>query len=79
MGKVLNFRQKKQENKIALKVKDAFSAIEQKGSNLTSEEHHEYIMLLLADLMVYVIKSGWYKDPGKALKNGVDALVKRFG
>lgn len=79
MGKVVNFRQKKQENKIALKVKDSFSTIQQKGSTLTPEEYHEYIMLLMADMMVYVIKSGWYADPGKALKNGVDALIKRFG
>jgi hypothetical protein len=79
VGKVVNFRQKKHENKIALKVKDSFSAIQQKGSTLTPEEYHEYIMLLIADLVVYVIRAGWYTDPGKALKNGIDAIVKRFG
>lgn len=79
MGKVLNFRKKKEEKKIALKVKDAFSTIEAKGRDLSPQEHHEYIMLLLADLIVYVIRSGWYTDPGKAIKNGVDLLIKRYG
>lgn len=79
MAKIINFKRKKQENKVALKVKDAFATIQAKGDSLSPQEHHEYMMLLLADLVVYVIKSGWYTDPGKAIKNGVDMLVKRFG
>lgn len=79
MGDIINFRQKKKDTRIALKAKDTFTTIQVNGSSLTPEEYRDYIMLLLADLILYVIRSGWYTDPVKAIKNGVDIIAKKFG
>jgi len=35
-------------------------------------------MLLLADVIVYVIKTGWYVDAPAAIKRGIDALAARY-
>ena len=83
MGKVLNFRLKKQqkviEDQVAERVKAAFDGARKHGAGLTPEEYRNFVMLLLADMVVYVIKSGWYTDPAEAIKKGVDILAKRFG
>lgn len=79
MGDIINFKQKKRDMRVALKVKDTFATIQSNGSTLTSEEYRDYIMLLLADLILYVIRSGWYMNPVQAIKNGVDIIAKKFG
>lgn len=79
MGDVINLKQKKRDMRVALKVKDTFTTIQANGSTLTQEEYRDYIMLLLADLILYVIRSGWYTNPVQAIKNGVDIIAKKFG
>jgi hypothetical protein len=79
VGDIINFKQKKRDMRVALKVKDTFATIQSNGSTLTSEEYRDYIMLLLADLILYVIRSGWYMNPVQAIKNGVDIIAKKFG
>lgn len=79
MGDVINFKQKKRDVRIALKVKDTFATIQANGSNLSQDEYRDYVMVLLADMILYVIKSGWYKNPVQAIKNGVDIIAKKFG
>lgn len=79
MGDVINFKQKKRDMRVALKVKDTFATIQSNGSSLTKEEYRDYVMLLLADLILYVIRSGWYTNPVQAIKNGVDIISKKFG
>lgn len=79
MGDIINFKQKKSDMKVALKVKDTFATIQVNGSTLSKEEYRDYIMLLLADMILYVIRSGWYINPVQAIKNGVDIIAKKFG
>lgn len=79
MGDVINFKQKKRDVRIALKVKDTFATIQANGSNLSQDEYRDYVMVLLADMLLYVIKSGWYKNPIQTIKNGVDIIAKKFG
>lgn len=79
MGDIINFKQKKRDMRVALKVKDTFTTIQSNGSTLSSDEYRDYIMLLLADLVLYVIRSGWYMNPVQAIKNGVDIIAKKFG
>lgn len=79
VAKIYNFKKKKQESKLATKVKTVFSNIQKESSELTTEEYRDFIMLLLADLIVCVLRSGWYTEPAKAIKKGVDLLHKRFG
>lgn len=79
MGEVVNFKQKKKDMRIALKVKDTFSTIQQNGSTLNPDEYRDYVMLLLAEMILYVIRSGWYSNPVQAIKNGVDIIAKKFG
>ena len=83
MGKILNFRLKKQqkisEDRVAERVKAAFEEARKHGAGLSAEDYRGFVMLLLADMIVYVIKSGWYTDPAEAIKKGVDILAKRFG
>lgn len=79
MGDIINFKQKKKDMKVALKVKDTFATIQANGSSLTQEEYRDYIMVLLADLILFVIRSGWYTNPVQAIKNGVDIIAKKFG
>lgn len=79
MGDIINFKQKKKDMRIALKVKDSFATIQANGSTLSKEEYRDYIMLLLADIILYVIRSGWYINPVQAIKNGVDIIAKKFG
>ena len=83
MGKILNFRLKKQqktsEDRVAERVKAAFEEARKQGAGLSPEDYRGFIMLLLADMVVYVIKSGGYTDPAEAIKKGVDILAKRFG
>lgn len=79
MGDVINFKQKKRDMRLALKVKDSFATIQANGSTLSPEEYRDYMMLLLADMILYVIRSGWYVNPVQAIKNGVDIIAKKFG
>jgi len=79
VGDVINFKQKKRDVRIALKVKDTFATIQANGSNLSQDEYRDYVMVLLADMLLYVIKSGWYKNPIQTIKNGVDIIAKKFG
>lgn len=79
MGEIINFKQKKRDMRVALKVKDTFSTIQANGKTLSSEEYRDYIMLLLADMILYIIRSGWYANPVQAIKNGVDIIAKKFG
>lgn len=79
VGDIINFKQKKRDMRLALKVKDTFATIQANGSNLNQDEYRDYVMLLLADLILYVIKSGWYINPVQAIKNGVDIIAKKFG
>ena len=78
MGDVINFKQKKKDMRVALKVKDTFATIQANGNGLTHEEYRDYIMILLADIILYVIKSNWYTNPVQAIKNGVDIIAKKF-
>lgn len=76
---VINLRQRRQEKRIAGKVKDCFNYVQSHGSKLSEEEYKDFIMLLLADLIVLVIQAGFYRKPATAIKNGVDWLAKRYG
>jgi hypothetical protein len=79
VGDVVNFKQKKRDMRLALKVKDSFTTIQVNGSTLSQDEYRDYVMLLLADMILYVIKSGWYANPVQAIKNGIDIIAKKFG
>jgi hypothetical protein len=79
MGDIINLKQKKKDMRVALKAKDSFATIQANGSTLSQEEYRDYIMVLLADLILYVIRSGWYMNPVQAIKNGVDIIAKKFG
>jgi hypothetical protein len=35
-------------------------------------------MLVIADLVVLVIRAGFYREPAKALKHGIDWIAKRY-
>lgn len=76
---VINLRQRRQEKRIAAKVKDCFHYVQSHGSKLSEEEYKDFIMLLLADLIVLVIRANFYRKPATAIKNGVDWLAKKYG
>lgn len=76
---VINLRQRRQEKRIASKVKDCFNYVQSHGSKLSEEEYKDFVMLLLADLIVLVIRAGFYRKPATAIKNGVDWLAQKYG
>jgi endonuclease III len=76
---VVNFRQKRHEKRVAVKAKDCFNYIQSHGQTLSEEEYKDFIMVLLADLVVLIIRAGFYRNPATAIKNGVDWLVKKYG
>ena len=75
---VINLRQRKSDKKVATKAKDCFHYIQSHGQTLSEEEYKDFIMVVLADIIVLIIKAGFYRDPVKALKTGVDWLAKRY-
>lgn len=65
---VINLRQRKSDKKVATKAKDCFHYIQSHGQTLSEEEYKDFIMVVLADIIVLILKAGFYRDPVKALQ-----------
>ena len=76
---VVNLRERRSDRRVADKAKAQFLNIQHEGRNLSEQEYKDYIMVLLADLVVLVLKAGFYREPEKALKHGIEFLAKRYG
>lgn len=75
---VINLRQRRSDKKVAAKAKDCFHYIQTHGQTLSEDEYKDFIMVVLADLVVLILRSGFYREPVKALKTGIDWLAKRY-
>lgn len=76
---VVNLRERRSDRRVADKAKAQFLNIQYEGRDLSEQEYKDYIMVLLADLVVLVLKAGFYREPEKALKHGIEFLAKRYG
>jgi hypothetical protein len=75
---VINLRQKRSDKKIAAKAKDCFHYMQSHGQTLSEEEYRDFVMVVLADLVVLILRSGFYREPARALKHGIDWLAKKY-
>jgi len=75
---VINLRQKRSDKKISVKAKDCFHYIQSHGQTLSEEEYRDFIMVVMADLIVLVLRNNFYREPAKALKHGIDWLAKKY-
>ena len=76
---VINLRERRSDKKVANKAKASFLNVQHEGKDLSDEEYKHYIMLVIADLVVLVIRAGFYREPAEALKHGIDWIAKRYG
>jgi len=83
MAKILKFRKKEkpkppEKEPVYVSVKACFKEMQKHGEHLSPREYQDFVMLLLADIIVFVIKTGWYVDAPAAIKRGIDALAARY-
>lgn len=76
---VVNLRQRRSDKRVMTRAKDSFRFIQTQGQALSEDEYKDYIMILIADLVVLVLRANFYREPAKALKHGIDWLAKRYG
>ena len=75
---VINLRERRSDRRVADKAKASFLNIQHEGRNLSEQEYKDYIMLVIADLVVLVLRAKFYREPEKALKHGIEFLAKRY-
>lgn len=75
---VVNLRERRSDKKVVDRAKAQFLNIQHEGSGLDDEEYKNYIMLIIADLVVLVIRARFYREPAKALKRGIDWIAGKY-
>lgn len=70
---------KPQPDRVALKAKQAFNDVLYKAQTLENDDLRDYVMLVFADLTIFVLNAEFFEDAPKALKRGVDILERDYG
>lgn len=66
-------------DRVAIKAKASFEAMMQSGLSLSQEDFRDYVMLVFADMSVYLLNAQYFEDTPKALKRGIDILNLEYG
>jgi len=72
-------KKKPQPDRVALKAKSAFNDILYKAQTLENDDLRDYVMLVFADLTIFVLNAEFFEDAPKALKRGIDILERDYG
>jgi hypothetical protein len=72
-------KKKPQPDKVALKAKSAFNDVLMQAQSLENDDLRDYVMLVFADLTIFVLNAEFFEDAPKALKRGIDILERDYG
>lgn len=70
---------KQEVDRVAIKAKSSFEAMLQAGTSLSQEDFRDYVMLVFADMSVFLLNAEYFEDTPKALKRGIDILNAEYG
>lgn len=69
----------KKQDQVAIKAKQMFEQVMLSGNKLSDDDFRDYVMLVFADLAVYILNANYYENTPVALKRGIDILNREYG
>lgn len=69
----------KKQDQVAIKAKQMFEQVMLSGNKLSDDDFRDYVMLVFADLAVYILNASYYENTPVALKRGIDILDREYG